>query len=93
MIRTIKPLPRDMRDWVNEVCGCASFLNRAGALEFRQGAKWIEKQTVYYTERMLDLLENPPDIPSKRAWEKIRGSIRARDSKRAKPVTNPEDSK
>lgn len=93
MPRTIKPLPADMRDWVREVCGCASFLDRSGALEFRQGTKWIEKQTVYYTERMLDLLENPPVIPSKRAWEKCRGFIRAGHSKRSKPVSDSEDSK
>lgn len=88
MPRTIKPLPADMRDWVREVCGCASFLDRSGRLGFRQGAKWIEKQTVYYTERMLDLLENPPEIPPRRAWERFIGSLRGRDSKRSKSITN-----
>ena len=67
----MRPIPKDMRSWVNELLGIHKYLARIEIYAPSEGEAWISKQQRYYHAREKALLENPPNIPTKWRWLKM----------------------
>ena len=67
----IRPIPADMRGWINEVAGIHRYLNEIALYAPPQQATWAVKQFTYYNNRLELLLSNPPPVPTRHHWLKI----------------------
>ncbi len=71
-VNTKKSIPADWRGWTRELIGVFGFVMRMEEYAPKNGQKWAGKQLEYYQARLIDLLSNPPKLPSKYKWTEIK---------------------
>lgn len=73
---TKKPIPRDIYTFCRELFGTWDHLQRIQESGLDMGPEWLQRQTEYYQSRVVDMLNNHPEMIKSNKYQNWRRQLR-----------------